>query len=113
MAGADRTRRSLVGRVLDETRPAVMMTATALVVCGMLLWGFEARNNQRLYDNQISECERGSVLRGVIHEFLQAAEKARRSPPVDLGDLEAAASYARLDAQIWPVQPCSSIIEKP
>ena len=65
------------------------------------------------YDADIDACHRGDKLRTVIHEFLSAAEKARRSPPVEPGDLEAAAEYARLDSQIWPLTPCEILIPAP
>ncbi len=102
-----------VAAVLAHVRPVVMAAATSLIICGLFLWGLEARNNHRLYENQIASCERGQVLRSVVHEFLVAAEDARRHPPIDAGDLKTANEYRRLNRLIWPLQPCSKIVHKP
>jgi len=90
-----------------------MAAAVSLIVCGLFLWGVETRNNRALYENQIESCERGATLRTVIHEFLIAAERARRIPPLEPGDLKTANEYRRLDSQIWPLQLCSVIVRRP
>ncbi len=102
-----------VAAVLSHVRPVVMAAATSLIICGLFLWGIEARNNHRLYENQIESCKRGQILRSVVHEFLVAAEAARRTTPIDPGDTKTANEYRRLDEMIWPLRPCSKIVQRP
>lgn len=102
-----------IAAVMAHISPIVMAAATALVVCGLFLWVLEARNNDKLYENQIESCERGQTVRTVLHAFLAAAEKARRMPPLEAGDLETAEEYHRLDVRIWPLKPCSAIVRRP
>lgn len=102
-----------IAAVMTHVRPGVMAAAVALIVCGLFLWGFEARNNDRLYENQIESCIRGQKVRTVLHAFLVAAEEARRTPPLEAGDLKVADEYRRLDVLIWPLQPCSAIVRRP
>lgn len=107
-----------------QLSPIIVSIATSLIVCGLLLGLYERRNNQRvertaetsaisLYQNQISGCERGNQVRLIIHELLVAAEEARRTPPIEPGDVRAANKYARLDNRIWPIPTCSSLIARP
>ena len=65
------------------------------------------------YDADIASCRRGDVVRTILHEFLAGAEKARRSPPLEPGDLEAAKLYAELEARIWPLKKCTDLIPAP
>ena len=91
----------------------VIAVVACLVVVGLLLGLYENSRNQELYENQIESCERGRVIREVLHEFLQAAITARTTPPIEPGDLDAADAYRLQDQRIWPPRPCSEIIEKP
>ena len=65
------------------------------------------------YDADIQSCNRGDVVRTILHEFLAAAIKARRSPPVEPGDLKAAAKYEELHSRIWPLKKCTDLIGAP
>lgn len=94
-------------------REFVVALATSIIVTGLLLGLYESKHNQELYENQIAACERGKVVREVLHGFLAAAIDARRTPPLFPGDVKAAKAYAKQDARIWPIKPCVELIQKP
>ena len=94
-------------------REFVVALATSIVVTGLLLGVYEDNRNEELYRNQIEACERGTAIREVLHEFLQAAITARKTEPIDPGDLAAAEAYQRQDNRIWPIKPCTELIAKP
>lgn len=64
------------------------------------------------YEDRLNACQRGNVLRNVVHQFIDEASAARRRS-ADPADQDTAARYEALDALIWPYSPCDVLITPP
>lgn len=64
------------------------------------------------YNDRLSACERGNVIRNVLHQFIAKAAATRRLTP-EPGDIETAQEYEALDRLIWPYPGCTTLVQRP
>jgi hypothetical protein len=84
-------------RHLIESRwaPLLAYAVLAVMLSGSLY--FSAKQDAKtVADQSRAGCQRTNVLRSTVGVLLETAEKARRKPPLEAGDLATAAEYHRL-----------------
>lgn len=87
-------------RVLFRWWAPLLAYMLLAILLSVSLYVSSKQDARTVADSSRAGCARTNVLRDVVGSLLETAERARRTPPLEPGDLAAATRYHRLEERL-------------